>query len=610
MENMSEETHGEMTDPQHVHLSFPSESSVEEMAQDRPDQDETEKTEIDNSIIQRLQDRPDQDETEKKEIDNRIIQRLQSGWIGTLHVVFLVLLLVLITVIVGLSINVKQLQKERSQLRQLLESTHMGLNHTMEVNQKVSQSLNFTVEENQKLRLSLNYTMEENLNLSLSLNNTMEENQKLSRRLNYTMEDNQKLSLSLNYTMEDNLKLSRRLNHTKEENQKLSLSLSYSMEENQRLSRRLNHTMEVNQKVSQSLNFTVEENQKLRLSLNYTMEENLNLSLSLNNTMEENQKLSRRLNYTMEENLNLSQRLNHTKEENQKLRLSLNYTMEENLNLSLSLNSTKEENQKLSLSLSYSMEENQRLSRRLNHTMAEKSQLQVQIEEMKIILNSTMENRDSFRKDKIKYQQLLINERQTSTQLKAENQRQQSILMSEKLSFLWRFCDKGTLQCSRCLPGWAEHATRCFHLASQPMKWEDARRECFNEGADLAVVLNAADQAFLTNMTFQFTQQHPNVLFHSAWIGLQDMVQDNRFVWVNGIKSKSDLKFWMPGEPNNAAAQWDKDRAGQDCVVIVPPKTVGQKGWLNSWDDVVCRGQRHYICETKALILSGVKTEE
>ncbi|CAJ1048621.1 CD209 antigen-like protein E [Xyrichtys novacula] len=540
MENMSEETHGEMTDPQHIHLSFPSESSVEEMAQDRPDQDETEKTEIDNSIIQRLQDRPDQDETEKKEIDNRIIQRLQSGWIGTLHVVFLVLLLVLITVIVGLSINVKQLQKERSQLRQLLESTHMGLNHTMEVNQKVSQSLNFTVEENQKLRLSLNYTMEENLNLSLSLNNTMEENQKLSRRLNYTMEENQKLSLSLNYTME----------------------------------------------------------------------ENLNLSLSLNNTMEENQKLSRRLNYTMEENLNLSQRLNHTKEENQKLRLSLNYTMEENLNLSLSLNSTKEENQKLSLSLSYSMEENQRLSRRLNHTMAEKSQLQVQIEEMKIILNSTMENRDSFRKDKIKYQQLLINERQTSTQLKAENQRQQSILMSEKLSFLWRFCDKGTLQCSRCLPGWAEHATRCFHLASQPMKWEDARRECFNEGADLAVVLNAADQAFLTNMTFQFTQQHPNVLFHSAWIGLQDMVQDNRFVWVNGIKSKSDLKFWMPGEPNNAAAQWDKDRAGQDCVVIVPPKTVGQKGWLNSWDDIVCRGQRHYICETKALILSGVKTEE
>ncbi|CAJ1048625.1 CD209 antigen-like protein E [Xyrichtys novacula] len=570
MENMSEETHGEMTDPQHVHLSFPSESSVEEMAQDRPDQDETEKTEIDNSIIQRLQDRPDQDETEKKEIDNsiiqrlqdrpdqdetekteidksiiqrlqdrpdqdetekkeidnRIIQRLQSGWIGTLHVVFLVLLLVLITVIVGLSINVKQLQKERSQLRQLLESTHMGLNHTMEVNQKVSQSLNFTVEENQKLRLSLNYTMEENLNLSQSLNNTMEENQKLSRRLNYTMEEN--------------LNLSQRLNHTKE------------------------------------------ENQKLRLSLNYTMEENLNLSLSLNST----------------------------KEENQKLRLSLNYTMEENLNLSLSLNSTKEENQKLSLSLSYSMEENQRLSRRLNHTMAEKSQLQVQIEEMKIILNSTMENRDSFRKDKIKYQQLLINERQTSTQLKAENQRQQSILMSEKLSFLWRFCDKGTLQCSRCLPGWAEHATRCFHLASQPMKWEDARRECFNEGADLAVVLNAADQAFLTNMTFQFTQQHPNVLFHSAWIGLQDMVQDNRFVWVNGIKSKSDLKFWMPGEPNNAAAQWDKDRAGQDCVVIVPPKTVGQKGWLNSWDDIVCRGQRHYICETKALILSGVKTEE
>lgn len=44
-------------------------------------------------------------------------------------------------------------------------------------------------------------------------------------------------------------------------------------------------------------------------------------------------------------------------------------------------------------------------------------------------------------------------------------------------------------------------------------------------GSDQAVVLNSQDQAFLTNMTFQFKQKHPQVVFYSTWTGLQDMVK-------------------------------------------------------------------------------------
>ena len=55
-------------------------------------------------------------------------------------------------------------------------------------------------------------------------------------------------------------------------------------------------------------------------------------------------------------------------------------------------------------------------------------------------------------------------------------------------------------------------------------------------------------------MTLRFIQQHPNVLFLAAWIGLKDIVRENRFMWVNGVKSKSDVMFWRLREPNNAVA--------------------------------------------------------
>ncbi|XP_060899344.1 galactose-specific lectin nattectin-like [Labrus mixtus] len=188
-------------------------------------------------------------------------------------------------------------------------------------------------------------------------------------------------------------------------------------------------------------------------------------------------------------------------------------------------------------------------------------------------------------------------------QLKAKNQQKHALLFSDRFSFLWRLCNKSTLKCSRCLPGWTEHASRCFFLSPIQRSWENARRECFSENGDLAVVLNEADQAFLTTLTYQFVKQNPQVDFYSAWIGLQDMVREGRYWWVNGNELNSKVVYWRHLEPNNAIASWDIEQSGQDCVAIVPPRDIGVKDWLKSWDDIVCVGNRHYICETQALIL-------
>ncbi|RVE74420.1 hypothetical protein OJAV_G00021530 [Oryzias javanicus] len=46
---------------------------------------------------------------------------------------------------------------------------------------------------------------------------------------------------------------------------------------------------------------------------------------------------------------------------------------------------------------------------------------------------------------------------QTLIQLKDKNGKMHSMLSSNKLSFIWNVCQKDTLQCSRCPPGWTEH---------------------------------------------------------------------------------------------------------------------------------------------------------
>ncbi|XP_037651893.1 hepatic lectin-like [Sebastes umbrosus] len=187
-----------------------------------------------------------------------------------------------------------------------------------------------------------------------------------------------------------------------------------------------------------------------------------------------------------------------------------------------------------------------------------------------------------------------------NNQLQAENQHQLSILSTDKMAFVWKFCNETTLQCARCEPGWVVHDSRCFFLSPETFNWERARSKCIAMGADMAVVLNAEDQKFLTNLTFDFHQQHPNVSFHSAWIGLQDIVQEGKYQWVDGRSIDKDVFYWMPQEPNNAIPAWDKVQEGQDCVAIVPPKHRGQANWLYTWDDIVCVGSRNFICETMA----------
>ncbi|XP_032445747.1 CD209 antigen-like protein B [Xiphophorus hellerii] len=288
-------------------------------------------------------------------------------------------------------------------------------------------------------------------------------------------------------------------------------------------------------------------------------------------------------------------------------------------NMRMSIEQVKEEMKSNTEKL---LEEKSRISEQLNLTNTNFSILVAEYERLldRIPCNLTLLEREintlnGFLSNAlIAKEQALRKVNQLMSQLKStqnnyqltelENKKQRSILSSKRLDYMWNRCDRTTLQCSRCLRGWTEHASRCFLLSNVEKTWENARVDCRNYKGDLAVVLDAADQAFLTNLTFQFKKANPGMNFHSAWIGLQDMVKEGVHFWVNGERIKWDVKYWRPGEPNNAKAAGDTEQAGEDCVSILPPDEVGPEGWLNSWDDITCVGKRHYICETDALILT------
>lgn len=189
---------------------------------------------------------------------------------------------------------------------------------------------------------------------------------------------------------------------------------------------------------------------------------------------------------------------------------------------------------------------------------------------------------------------------QTETlQLKAKCDFQRAILSSKKLTFLWEFCNKPTMSCVRCRNGWVEHNSRCFLLSGDTKTWLNARKKCLNHGGDLAVVTSREDQAFLTNLTLQGKLQQ--TVNHSAWIGLNDIDHQGIYLWVNEEALSENLTFWSPQEPNNFRALWDTTGMGQDCIAILPRETSTPEDALQTWDDIICTGQRNYICETRPL---------
>ncbi|XP_078355560.1 uncharacterized protein LOC144640230 [Oculina patagonica] len=108
-------------------------------------------------------------------------------------------------------------------------------------------------------------------------------------------------------------------------------------------------------------------------------------------------------------------------------------------------------------------------------------------------------------------------------------------------------------------------------FSSRELSWENARSVCLGFEGDLVSIKNKREMEFIENLTSNT----------NMWIGLNDRLREDQFVWSDGTPFNSSVyKNWNGGEPNN-------DKGNEDCVEL--------RG--SGWNDVDCSATRFYICE-------------
>uniref|UniRef100_A0AAY4ERX0 C-type lectin domain-containing protein n=1 Tax=Denticeps clupeoides TaxID=299321 RepID=A0AAY4ERX0_9TELE len=129
---------------------------------------------------------------------------------------------------------------------------------------------------------------------------------------------------------------------------------------------------------------------------------------------------------------------------------------------------------------------------------------------------------------------------------------------------------------SHCDEGYLLFGDHCYHFETEMTKnWNDAEAYCVNQNANL-VSIHTAEQWHSAHMS------------RSSWVGLNDIQNENHFVWSDG--SPTDFLPWEPNQPDN----WQGD---EDCVHMRGVEHYNP-GTLN---DLPCTSSFPFICQKGTL---------
>ncbi|CAL8293581.1 unnamed protein product [Lota lota] len=112
-----------------------------------------------------------------------------------------------------------------------------------------------------------------------------------------------------------------------------------------------------------------------------------------------------------------------------------------------------------------------------------------------------------------------------------------------------------------------------YKMQTMKMRWDEARKQCLADDADLASILNPVTHAFASLQVDRHNQ--------SVWIGLNNNLTGGRFQWIDNWP----LSFtkWAPGEP----------KMNQACVYMDTDKT---------WKTAPCTDNYYSLCKQSTAI--------
>ncbi|XP_074917271.1 C-type lectin domain family 17, member A-like [Chelonoidis abingdonii] len=123
----------------------------------------------------------------------------------------------------------------------------------------------------------------------------------------------------------------------------------------------------------------------------------------------------------------------------------------------------------------------------------------------------------------------------------------------------------------KCPPGWQSFEKSCYFFSTSAKSWLNTKQFCTDQRSGLVIVNTKEGQAFLSK---HITKPH------MYWLGLSDSAKEGEWRWLDG--SLLSVRFWGPGEPNNAGAH------GEDC---------GSLHFNGKWNDAICSLTELWICE-------------
>ncbi|RXN23143.1 CD209 antigen-like protein [Labeo rohita] len=114
---------------------------------------------------------------------------------------------------------------------------------------------------------------------------------------------------------------------------------------------------------------------------------------------------------------------------------------------------------------------------------------------------------------------------------------------------------------------WIYYQSSLYLISSERRSWDESRRHCKQNGADLVIINNIEEQNFVKKIS------------HGAdlWTGLTDRDVEGTWKWVDGSTPTSG--FWAAVEPNGSE--------DEDCAL-------SEKGGLA---DYPCHDAFNWICE-------------
>lgn len=123
-------------------------------------------------------------------------------------------------------------------------------------------------------------------------------------------------------------------------------------------------------------------------------------------------------------------------------------------------------------------------------------------------------------------------------------------------------------QADRCTNGWLRHGDSCFFLSTLRKTWDEAQKNCSDEGGNLAVIASHSVQNFLI--------QNGNLPY---WIGLR--YDQSSWTWVD--RRPLTQSYWS-------------DTPYKGNCVLLKGNASRDKSWMRS----SCTRPTYYICELPA----------